>query len=527
MPIEAYFPAKPGDPILAETWNSLQTTVRGAIDDINTKLAKRLSVAGIDSNGAIKFIGTGVIQRGAATLDAKTTDLGLYSTDPGAAVRVVTNNADIKFYGDGGGGTTPTLVIAPVGDMTLKGRLTATNLTASGATAVQALTATTLTVSGATAVQALTATNITASGATAVQALTATNLTASGATAVQALTAASLTVSGNTAVQALTASGATAVKALTATTLTVSGATAVQAHTATTLTVSGNTTTQALTVSGTTAVQALTAASLTVSGSVKMTGSGVIQRGENTLPIGTSDLGLYSNVKDSWIRIVSNQAPIKFFSDANTTPGGSTVNFGIEANGDATLRGRLTSNGLKLALGGEATKIIDDMADPSSATALPTGKALRNYVNAAIPDGAILMWSGTTIPTGWLLCNGSNGTPDLRDRFIVGSGLNYPIKSTGGAATVTLDKTHMPKHNHGLSTDGAHTHSFVIDNDNGGSFAKEYMLTAPWNSSTGNNQVTTSAAGGHSHTVHESGEGKPHENRPPYYALAFIMRKAT
>ena len=56
-----------------------------------------------------------------------------------------------------------------------------------------------------------------------------------------------------------------------------------------------------------------------------------------------------------------------------------------------------------------------------------------------VPSGVILMWGGSadTIPRGWALCDGTNGTPDLLDRFVVASGKNYPQGSKGGAASAT------------------------------------------------------------------------------------------
>ena len=56
-----------------------------------------------------------------------------------------------------------------------------------------------------------------------------------------------------------------------------------------------------------------------------------------------------------------------------------------------------------------------------------------------VPNGAIIMWSGTvaTIPDGFSLCDGSNGTPDLRNRFVIGAGSNYAVGATGGGSTTT------------------------------------------------------------------------------------------
>ena len=154
------------------------------------------------------------------------------------------------------------------------------------------------------------------------------------------------------------------------------------------------------------------------------------------------------------------------------------------------------------------------------------------------PMGSIVMWSGntTSIPSGWALCDGNNGTPNLMDRFVVGAGDTYSVDNTGGENSVTLIIDQMPSHNHGGTTNstGAHTHKIVRDqNDNNGS------LSLAWKSDDGNyeeydlfghsstaNWGKTNSTGNHTHTLNVSntGGGQAHENRPPFYALAFIMR---
>lgn len=65
-------------------------------------------------------------------------------------------------------------------------------------------------------------------------------------------------------------------------------------------------------------------------------------------------------------------------------------------------------------------------------------------LDSIVPKGVILMWSGqeTNIPDGWALCDGTNGTPDLRGRFIIGFNSDYPLNSTGGSTTINLRHTH-------------------------------------------------------------------------------------
>jgi hypothetical protein len=88
---------------------------------------------------------------------------------------------------------------------------------------------------------------------------------------------------------------------------------------------------------------------------------------------------------------------------------------------------------------------------------------------ARLPAGMIAKWNGTvaTIPAGWALCNGANGTPDLRDRFIVGAGNSYTPGNLGGAATVALAIANLPAHNHGVADPG-HAHSVYDPGHNHG-----------------------------------------------------------
>ncbi|WP_341737955.1 hypothetical protein [Microcoleus sp. CAWBG640] len=140
--------------------------------------------------------------------------------------------------------------------------------------------------------------------------------------------------------------------------------------------------------------------------------------------------------------------------------------------------------------------------------------------DGAIVKGIIVMWSGPVeqIPTGWALCNGQNGTPDLRDRFIVGAGNSYAVASTGGAATVTLTIAQMPAHSHGVNDPG-HSHSKGASWP--GSGPEQDQSGSPENRTDFNINTGFSGTG---ISLQNTGSGQPHENRPPYYALALIMK---
>lgn len=145
----------------------------------------------------------------------------------------------------------------------------------------------------------------------------------------------------------------------------------------------------------------------------------------------------------------------------------------------------------------------------------------------AIPSGLITMWSGSiaTIPSGWYLCNGSNSTPDLRDKFIVGASsdetaiaktnITGALTQSGGSKdAVVVSHTHTA-----TVTDPGHAHNYFQGTPPGGSWSMAYAGTA-----TQSVYTTTTATTGISVANSTTGVSGTNANLPPYYALAFIMK---
>ena len=143
--------------------------------------------------------------------------------------------------------------------------------------------------------------------------------------------------------------------------------------------------------------------------------------------------------------------------------------------------------------------------------------------------GMIILWYGNTgnIPTGFVLCDGNNNTPDLRDRFVVGAGSAYSPNNTGGSSSVTLSESQLPSHNHSASSsvsDPGHAHSYidqyVVINNGYRPWPANNNDCAARNINTGSQTTGISV----STTIGNTGSGSAIENRPPYYALCYIMK---
>lgn len=128
--------------------------------------------------------------------------------------------------------------------------------------------------------------------------------------------------------------------------------------------------------------------------------------------------------------------------------------------------------------------------------------------------GMIMLWAGliNTIPAGWALCNGANGTPDLQNRFVVGAGAAYAVNATGGSATTTLSAANLPSHTHSISVSGSTTaadasHSHSLSGSTANADANHSHTFSATSAGQSNNHThpissaTTNSAGAHTHTV--------------------------
>jgi len=250
--------------------------------------------------------------------------------------------------------------------------------------------------------------------------------------------------------------------------------------------------------------------------SVTANSATIVGRGA-TIGNGSLTLTAWSNVASS----------IKIGSDGNTT-----------LTGNATVTGTTTLTGVATA---------PTAANGTSNTQIATTAFV---INNGVPRGCIMLWSGSigSIPSGWALCNGTNGTPNLIDRFVVSAGSKYPVGATGGSTdAIVVSHSHTAysggvsqDHSHSGTTSGMnrsnpHSHTGQLYPENGTS-----NTVADGNGSTPQGNYTTRDAdinhehafttGGmsndHSHniTVNAAGSSGTNANMPPYYALAYIMK---
>lgn len=205
---------------------------------------------------------------------------------------------------------------------------------------------------------------------------------------------------------------------------------------------------------------------------------------------------------------------------------------GFHIRNNASTSAMFLNNSTNVGIGTTAPGYKLDVNGTVNASSL----RVNGVSNCHIPTGGIIMWSGSTasIPTGWAICDGANGTPDLRNRFIIGAGNSYAVGAVGGATTNTLSTANLPPHSHSGTTDymnqnWSHNHQIPMgDKDDlncthaGGQNA---LADGPGTYWTGSYTASTDTNHQHTFTTNNGpGSSSAFSIMPPYYALAFIMK---
>lgn len=175
---------------------------------------------------------------------------------------------------------------------------------------------------------------------------------------------------------------------------------------------------------------------------------------------------------------------------------------------------------------------------------------------SGVPLNTIMIWSGSisSIPAGWVLCDGANGTPDLRDRFVYGVGNSSPaVNTTGGSTTKSSYHLHGASASTGVG--GAHSHTYSNNTDpsththtssgtsgtsgsgsylrgtggfvSGSTNSHSHSFSASLTNTHNHSASTSPSASDHSHAsgvTYYAGGNSLLDNMPPYYALAFVMK---
>lgn len=143
------------------------------------------------------------------------------------------------------------------------------------------------------------------------------------------------------------------------------------------------------------------------------------------------------------------------------------------------------------------------------------GTGAATYLLRA-PVCTIVIWSGTAdnIPTGWQLCDGTNGTPDLRDKFVLGAGTTHAVGETGGEETHVLSVAEMPSHSHIQRMPNMSNQNNLINMTYASGSQNISRYEASSASGRSNSPVTTA----------NNGSSQSHNNMPPYYTLCYIMK---
>lgn len=187
--------------------------------------------------------------------------------------------------------------------------------------------------------------------------------------------------------------------------------------------------------------------------------------------------------------------------------------------GDRGERGPQGEAGVGVPPGGSAGQVLGKVSGDDYDTTWLTpqaGTATRETLVRA-PKGAIMAWAGTLedVPEGWAVCDGENGTPDLRGKFLLGVSNAHDLGSTGGEEKHTLTINELPSHSHEERVGSpGNVNTYKIAYGSGSETTAASRVVSISNPTATSSAVTTML----------TGFSQPHNNMPPYYTLYYIMK---
>ena len=179
----------------------------------------------------------------------------------------------------------------------------------------------------------------------------------------------------------------------------------------------------------------------------------------------------------------------------------------------------LTANNVLLGNGTSAPQVVA----PGTSGNVLTSNGTTWISSTAFVSGMIMLWSGSvgSIPSGWVLCDGTNSTPNLTDKFVIGAGSTYDPDDTGGSAdAIVVSHTHTASSS---VTDPGHSHTYSRFST-ASPYNQTNSLVDPSGSYQDNTTETATTGISVSTTVDSAGSSGTNANLPPYYALAYIMK---
>ena len=239
---------------------------------------------------------------------------------------------------------------------------------------------------------------------------------------------------------------------------------------------------------------------------------------------------LFSPTEDKPLKVVAGQ-DIAFWAGNSNEDVSGTSHLSIKNDGKVGIGTDGPTASLEVAGGIIADSFIGHISASSISGAIDPARLFPAYT--------IIMWYGDgdggqgSIPNGWAICDGNNETPDLQGLFVVGastdsdslnSGNSYTKGAEGGEPEHILTEEEMPRHTHSVTED-THTHSYVgVSSDSGDGDDDSYVANSGSSANTGRPMHNGGQDSGTGITIDPTGNDQPHENRPPFMAIYFIMK---